>query len=41
MTNLKVGDKAPLFQGLNQDEKLISLSDFEGKKLILSTNVGN
>lgn len=35
MTHLKVGDKAPSFEGLNQEEKKISLSDFSGKKLIL------
>ena len=29
------GQKAPDFKLLNQDEKLISLSDFKGKKLIL------
>lgn len=32
---LKVGDLAPFFQGINQDFKNISLSDFAGKKLIL------
>ncbi len=32
---LKVGDKAPVFKGLNQDEKEISLSDFAGQKVIL------
>ena len=35
MTHLKVGDKAPEFKGINQDEKMMSLSDFKGKKLIL------
>ncbi|MCT4602689.1 MAG: thioredoxin-dependent thiol peroxidase [Marinifilum sp.] len=35
MTHLKEGDKAPEFKGLNQDEKVLSLSDFKGKKLIL------
>ena len=35
MTQLKVGDKAPDFSGINQDGKKISLSDFSGKKLIL------
>lgn len=35
MTHLKEGDKAPNFKGLNQDEKEISLSDFNEKKLIL------
>ncbi len=32
---LKVGDKAPVFKGMNQDEKEISLNDFSGKKVIL------
>ena len=35
MTQLKVGDKAPSFEGINQEEKKVSLSDFSGKKLIL------
>jgi thioredoxin-dependent peroxiredoxin len=35
MAQLKVGDKAPDFSGINQDGKKISLSDFMGKKLIL------
>ena len=35
MTQLKVGDKAPEFKGLNQKGEEISLSDFSGKKLIL------
>lgn len=35
MTTLKAGDKAPIFSALNQDGKSISLSDFEGKKLVL------
>lgn len=35
MTHLKVGDKAPAFEGINQEGKTISLSDFSGKKLIL------
>ena len=35
MTTLKEGDKAPNFEGLNQDGKTISLSDYKGKKLIL------
>ncbi len=35
MTNLKVGDKAPFFEGVNQDGEKISLKDFAGKKLIL------
>ena len=35
MSNLKIGDKAPDFQGLNQDGKEIKLADFSGKNLIL------
>ena len=35
MTLLKEGDKAPLFKGINQDGREISLEDFKGKKLIL------
>uniref|UniRef100_UPI0032174C7B thioredoxin-dependent thiol peroxidase n=1 Tax=uncultured Draconibacterium sp. TaxID=1573823 RepID=UPI0032174C7B len=35
MTNLKVGDKAPDFQGVNQNGEKIGLKDFAGKKLIL------
>ncbi len=35
MAQLKVGDKAPDFSGINQDGKKIGLSDFSGKKLIL------
>ena len=35
MTHLKEGDKAPDFTGLNQDSKLVSLSDFKDQKLIL------
>lgn len=35
MTTLKIGDKAPEFTGLNQKGELISLSSFNGKKLIL------
>jgi endonuclease-3 len=34
-TSLKVGDKAPLFKEKNQDGKIISLSDFKGKNVIL------
>lgn len=32
---LEKGDKAPEFQGVDQDGKSISLSDFGGKKLVL------
>lgn len=35
MTKLKAGDKAPMFEGVNQDGKEIKMSDFNGKKLIL------
>lgn len=35
MTKLKVGDKAPDFEGTNQDGKKVGLKDFAGKKLIL------
>jgi len=35
MTKLKVGEKAPYFEGVNQNEEKISLNDFAGKKLIL------
>lgn len=35
MATLKKGDKAPYFEGVNQQGKIISLNDFNGKKLIL------
>ncbi len=35
MSKLKAGDKAPHFEGINQEGKKISLEDFKGKKLIL------
>jgi len=35
MVTLKEGDKAPLFSGLDQNGKKVSLSDFKGKKLVL------
>ena len=35
MTQLKIGDKAPLFTGTDQDGKSISLSDFRGRKVSL------
>ena len=35
MTHLKVGDKAPDFSAIDQNENRISLSDFSGKKIIL------
>ncbi len=35
MKMLKVGDKAPNFESIDQNEKTIKLSDFEGKKLVV------
>jgi peroxiredoxin Q/BCP len=35
MTKLKVGDKAPDFEGINQDGENVALKNFAGKKLIL------
>lgn len=35
MSKFVAGDKAPIFEGVNQNGKKISLNDFEGKKLIL------
>ncbi|MGB0769299.1 MAG: thioredoxin-dependent thiol peroxidase [Flavobacteriaceae bacterium] len=35
MTTLQIGDKAPDFHSINQDETSVSLSDFSGKKLVL------
>lgn len=35
MIQLKAGDKAPYFEGTNQDGQHISLNDYKGKKLIL------
>lgn len=35
MSDLKIGDKAPDFKGVNQNGESISLNDFSGKKLIL------
>lgn len=35
MSKLTAGDKAPMFEGVNQNGKKISLNDFQGKKLIL------
>ena len=32
---LKIGDNAPAFEAKNQDGKIIILSDFKGKKLVL------
>lgn len=35
MITLKVGDKCPVFSGLDQDNKLVKLEDFKGKKIVL------
>lgn len=35
MTHLKEGDKAPLFEGINQNEKVVKLADYKGKRLVL------
>ena len=35
MSKFVSGDKAPMFEGINQSGKKISLNDFKGKKLIL------
>ena len=35
MAELKEGVKAPDFKGINQNGKIIKLSDFKGKKLVL------
>ena len=35
MTHLKVGDKAPDFNCIDDKENLISLKDFKGRKLVL------
>jgi len=35
MTNLRKGDVAPLFSGLNQNGEEISLAKYKGKKVIL------
>ena len=35
MTKLKEGMKAPAFSATNEEGKLISLSDYKGKKLVL------
>lgn len=32
---LAIGDKAPLFSGIDQNERKVSLKDFKGKKVIL------
>jgi peroxiredoxin Q/BCP len=35
MTELKEGDKAPVFEGVDQNGQRVLLSDFKGKKVIL------
>ncbi len=35
MTHLKIGDTAPGFEGIDQNEKKVTLSDFKGKKVVL------
>jgi peroxiredoxin Q/BCP len=35
MSKFTAGDKAPMFEGVNQNGQKISLNDFKGKKLIL------
>ena len=35
MDKLKIGDKAPIFKGKNQDGQEIALDDFRGRKLVL------
>jgi peroxiredoxin Q/BCP len=35
ITHLKEGDKAPNFEGLDQDGNKVKLSDYKGKKLVL------
>jgi len=35
MTHLKEGQKAPPFEGIDQDGRIIRLSDFSGKKVVL------
>lgn len=35
MEMLKVGDKAPNFEAVDQHHKTVKLSDFEGKKLVV------
>ena len=34
-TQIKPGDKAPVFSGVDQDGKTVSLADYKGKKLVL------
>jgi len=32
---IKIGEKAPLFELFDQDEKLFSLKDYNGKKMVI------
>ena len=36
MAPLKEGDKAPYFEGINQDGEKITLDDFKGKKFMFT-----
>ncbi|MBS1653765.1 MAG: redoxin domain-containing protein, partial [Bacteroidetes bacterium] len=35
MITLKEGDKAPVFSGMDQDGKKVSLSSYKGQKVVL------
>ena len=35
MSNIKKGDQAPAFQGVNQRGESVSLANYSGKKLVL------
>jgi peroxiredoxin Q/BCP len=35
MVTLREGDKAPAFKGKDQDDKMVSFSDYKGKKVVL------
>jgi peroxiredoxin Q/BCP len=35
MSTLKIGDKAPSFEALNEDKQTIKFSDYQGKKLVV------
>ena len=35
MTKFKIGDKAPNFEGLDQDGQIVKLQDYIGKKLVI------
>jgi len=32
---IKIGEKAPLFELFDQDEKIFSLKDYNGKKMVI------